>query len=137
MPGQEHLVQIVDDDHASRRALKVILEADGFVVLTSHTCMAAEREAALRPPDLLIVTMGVSGRYGLGLIKAIRAWSLMPIVVLSARRDRQPCGPQGTQDPRNETGESCGYRGNNETKDCRDRVACRLDGNAASHSGRR
>ncbi len=91
MPGQEHLVQIVDDDHASRRALKVILEGDGFVVLTSDTCMAAEREAALRPPDLLIVTMGVSGRYGLGLIKAIRAWSLMPIVVLSARRTQARC----------------------------------------------
>ncbi len=61
MAGQEHLVQIVDDDHASRRALKVILEGDGFVVLTSDTCMAAEREAALRPPGGLPVG-NVKGR---------------------------------------------------------------------------
>lgn len=91
MAGREHLVQIVDDDQGSLRALKVILEADGFDVLTSDTCMAAEREAALRPPDVLIVTMGVSGGHGLDLIKAIRAWSLTPILALSARRTEARC----------------------------------------------
>jgi two-component system KDP operon response regulator KdpE len=91
MALRNHLVQIVDDDHASQRALRLILEAEGFGVLTSDTCMAAEREAALRPPDALIVTMGVSDRCGIDLIRAIRAWSLTPILALSARRSDASC----------------------------------------------
>jgi two-component system KDP operon response regulator KdpE len=86
MMSRKHLVQIVDDDHASQRVLRVLLEADGFRVVTSDTCMGGEREAASRPPDAMIVSMGVPDRHDIGLIKAIRTWSLTPILVLSARR---------------------------------------------------
>jgi len=86
MTRRNHLVQIVDDDHASQRVLRVMLEADGFRVMTSDTCMGGEREATSRPPDAMIVSMGVPDRYGIGLIKAIRTWSLTPILVLSGRR---------------------------------------------------
>jgi two-component system, OmpR family, KDP operon response regulator KdpE len=85
MMSRNHLVLIVDDDHASQRVLRVMLEADGFRVVTSATCMGGEREAASRPPDAMIVSMGVPDRNGIGLIKAIRTWSLTPILVLSAR----------------------------------------------------
>jgi two-component system, OmpR family, KDP operon response regulator KdpE len=86
MTRRKHLVQIVDDDRVSQRVLRVVLEADGFRVVTSDTCMGGERQAASRPPDAMIVSMGVPDRYGLGLIKAIRTWSSVPILVLSARR---------------------------------------------------
>jgi two-component system KDP operon response regulator KdpE len=84
MPLGNHVVQVVDDDHGSQRMLKVVLEADGFSVVTSDTCAGGEREAISRPPDVMIVRMGVPDRDGIGLIKAIRSWSLMPILALSA-----------------------------------------------------
>jgi two-component system KDP operon response regulator KdpE len=83
MAPRNHLVQIVDDDDASQRLLRVVLEADGFSVVTSDTCVGGELEATSRPPDVMIVRTGVRGRDGIRLIKAIRTWSLMPILVLS------------------------------------------------------
>lgn len=86
MTLRKHLVQIVDDDHASQRALRGMLEANDFRVVTSDTCMVGEREAASRPPDAMIVSMGVPDRNGNCLIRAIRTWSPAPILVLSAHR---------------------------------------------------
>jgi two-component system KDP operon response regulator KdpE len=83
MARRNHLVQVVDDDHASQRFLRVVLEADGFSVVTSDTCMGGELEATSRPPDVMIVRTGVPHRDGIRLIKAIRTWSLMPILALS------------------------------------------------------
>ncbi len=62
-----------------------MLEADGFRIVTSDTSTGGEL-AASRPPDAMILRMGVPDRYGIGLIKAIRRWSAAPILVVSARR---------------------------------------------------
>jgi two-component system KDP operon response regulator KdpE len=62
-----------------------MLEADGFRIVTSDTSTGGEL-AASRPPDAMILRMGVPDRYGSGLIKAIRRWSAAPILVVSARR---------------------------------------------------
>jgi two-component system KDP operon response regulator KdpE len=86
MAPRNHLVQVVDDDQASQRSLRQLLEGDRFLVVTSDTCMDGELEAASRPPDVIIVRLGVQDHYGLRLIKAIRTWSLMPILALSAAR---------------------------------------------------
>jgi two-component system KDP operon response regulator KdpE len=80
---RNHLVQIVDDDHGARRTLTVVLEADGFSVATSDTCVGGELEATSRPPDVLIVRMAARYPDGIGLIRAIRTWSQMPILTLS------------------------------------------------------
>lgn len=81
---RNHLVQVVDDDHGARRTLTVVLEADGFSVATSDTCAGGELEAISRPPDVLIVRMVTPNRDGIRLIRAIRTWSHMPILALSA-----------------------------------------------------
>jgi two-component system, OmpR family, KDP operon response regulator KdpE len=88
MAQGKHLVQLVDEEPASQRVLRMLLEADGFRVVTSDNCLDGEREAASRPPDAMIVSisLGLPDHYGVGLIKAIRSWSHMPILVLSARR---------------------------------------------------
>jgi two-component system KDP operon response regulator KdpE len=86
MARGKHLVQIVDDDPTSQRVLRVMLEADGLRVVISDTCVDGEREAASRPPDATIVSMGGPDRSYIGLIQAIRTWSLTPILILSARR---------------------------------------------------
>jgi two-component system KDP operon response regulator KdpE len=84
MALRNHLVQIIDDDRGSQRILRTVLEADGFSVVTSDTCAGGELEATSRPPDVMIVRMGVPDRDRIRLIKAIRTWSLMPILALSA-----------------------------------------------------
>ncbi len=84
MAPRNHLVQIVDDDRGSQRILRMVLEADGFCVVTSDTCAGGELEATSRPPDVMMVRMGMTDRDAIRLIKTIRTWSLMPILALSA-----------------------------------------------------
>jgi len=80
-----HLAQVVEDDRAVQRVLSMMLEADGFRVVVSDTCKRGELDATARPPDVMIVDLGLPDRDGIGLIQAIRAWSPVPILVLSAR----------------------------------------------------
>jgi two-component system KDP operon response regulator KdpE len=80
-----HLAQIVDDDPAVQRVLTMLLEDNGFSVVISENCMRGELQARSRPPDVMIVYLGLPDRDGTSLIRAIRTWSPVPIVVLSSR----------------------------------------------------
>jgi two-component system KDP operon response regulator KdpE len=84
MALRNHLVQIVDDDYGVQRILRMVLQADGFSVVACDTCADGELRATSRPPDVMMVRMGVPDRDGIRLIKAIRSWSLLPILALSA-----------------------------------------------------
>ncbi len=84
MTLRRHVVQIVDDDRGSQRILRLALEADGFSVMACDTCADGEQRASSRPPDVMMVRPRVPDRDGIRLIKAIRSWSLMPILALSA-----------------------------------------------------
>jgi two-component system, OmpR family, KDP operon response regulator KdpE len=85
MTNTMHLAQVVEDDRSAQKVLSMMLEADGFRVVVSDTCMRGELDATLRPPDVMIVDLGLPDRDGIFLIKAIRTWSPVPILVLSAR----------------------------------------------------
>jgi two-component system, OmpR family, KDP operon response regulator KdpE len=80
-----HLAQVVEDDRAAQKILRMLLQADGFRVVVSDCCVRGEQDARLRPPDVMIVDLGLPDFDGICLIKAIRSWSPVPIVVLSAR----------------------------------------------------
>jgi two-component system KDP operon response regulator KdpE len=80
-----HLVLIVEDDPALQSVLRVMFEAHGYRVLTAGTAGSGEHDARLYNPDMVIVDLGLPDRDGSGVIKNIRTWSAMPIVVLSAR----------------------------------------------------
>jgi two-component system KDP operon response regulator KdpE len=80
-----HLAQIVEDDRAAQKVLSMMLEDDGFRVVISDTCARGELDAASRPPDVMIVDLGLPDRDGICLIRTIRTWSPVPILVLSAR----------------------------------------------------
>lgn len=85
MTQQMHLAQIVEDDSAAQRVLSMQLEADGFRVVVSESCRRGELDASSRPPDVMIVDLGLPDRDGIELIRAVRTWSPVPILVLSAR----------------------------------------------------
>jgi two-component system KDP operon response regulator KdpE len=79
------VVLIVEDDQGIQDVLRFLAEANGMRVVAANTCDLAIREAESHPPDLAIVDLGLPDRDGIHLIRKIRAWSLLPIIVLSAR----------------------------------------------------
>ncbi len=81
-------VLIVDDDDTLRRALGINLKARGYEVLEAADGASALAVAARRPPDVVILDLGLPDLDGVEVILGLRAWSRAPIVVLSAREDQ-------------------------------------------------
>jgi two-component system KDP operon response regulator KdpE len=63
------------------------LEAEGWQVFEADTAKRGLLDAGTRKPDLLVVDLGLPDGDGLDLIRDVRSWSNVPIVVLSARVD--------------------------------------------------
>jgi two-component system, OmpR family, KDP operon response regulator KdpE len=82
MSGERILV--CDDESQILRALRVILRDAGFEVLTSQSAEEALDVAALKAPDAAILDLILPDGDGIGVTRAIREWSQMPILVLSA-----------------------------------------------------
>lgn len=80
-----HLALVVEDDRAVQKVLRMMLEANGFRVTIAENCARGERDARAQVPDISIVDLGLPDQDGIELIKLVRAWSPMPIIVLSAR----------------------------------------------------
>ena len=89
MPTTErHRILVVDDEAPLRRTLEVNLSAHGYdveVVGTGEHALAKVRDGL---PDLLVVDLGLPGISGVEVIRAVRSWNPVPIIVLSAR-DRE------------------------------------------------
>jgi two-component system KDP operon response regulator KdpE len=80
-----HLVLIFEDDQAIQDILRMLFDANGFRVVIAETAARGEQDARLHRPDVVIVDLGLPDGDGLNVISAIRTWSPVPIVVLSAR----------------------------------------------------
>lgn len=87
MTGQTRIL-VVDDEPQIHRFLRPSLTASGFEVFAAETAAAAIKLAATQAPALVILDLGLPDRDGKEVISEIRAWSKMPIIVLSAR-DRE------------------------------------------------
>ncbi len=80
-----HLVLIVEDDTAIQNVLSMLFETSGFRVVIADTASRGEQDARLHKADVVLVDLGLPDRDGINVITAIRAWSPVPIIVLSAR----------------------------------------------------
>lgn len=78
---------IVEDEPQIRRFVRAALEAEGWQVHEADTLKKGLIEAGTRKPDLLVLDLGLPDGDGLELIRDVRGWSGVPIVVLSARAD--------------------------------------------------
>ena len=78
-------VLVVDDDLPLRRTLDIGLRARGYDVVLAATGEDALSAAAQRPPDIVILDLGLPGMDGISVAKALREWTDAPIIVLSAR----------------------------------------------------
>ncbi len=79
------VVLIVDDEAQIRRFLRTGFEFEGFVVHHAETIAEAIRSATLRVHDLIILDLGLPDGNGAQVIERLRAWSDIPIIVLSVR----------------------------------------------------
>ncbi len=80
-----HQILVIEDEPGIREVLRVLLEAENFRVIEAETAARGEIEARTHKPDLLLVDLGLPDEDGLAVIRRIRTWSPVPIVVLSAR----------------------------------------------------
>ncbi len=80
-----HQVLVVEDDAGIRDVLRAVLGAASCRVVEAETAARGEIEARTHKPDLLLVDLGLPDVDGVELIRRVRAWSAVPIIVLSAR----------------------------------------------------
>jgi two-component system, OmpR family, KDP operon response regulator KdpE len=79
------LVLVVDDELQIRRFLRTGFELDGFSVQEVETGAEALRSATLKPSDLVILDLGLPDMDGSEVLERLRAWSSVPVIVLSVR----------------------------------------------------
>jgi two-component system KDP operon response regulator KdpE len=82
------LALVIDDELQIRRLLRVCLEANGYRVSEAATGKEGLAEAAQRPPDVVLLDLGLPDMDGVAVLKRLREWSRVPVVVLSVR-DRE------------------------------------------------
>jgi two-component system KDP operon response regulator KdpE len=85
MTEDSPVVLVVDDEVQIRRFLRAGLELDGFNVQDAETGGDALRSATLKPPDLVILDLGLPDMDGCEVLDRLRAWSSVPLIVLSVR----------------------------------------------------
>jgi two-component system KDP operon response regulator KdpE len=82
------IVLVIDDEIQIRRLLKISLEANGYRVFEAATGAEGLTEAAQRRPDAVVLDLGLPDMDGVSVLKRLREWSTVPVLILSVR-DRE------------------------------------------------
>ena len=78
---------LIEDDPQIRRFVRMALEAEGWQVHEADSAKRGLLDAGTRKPDLLVIDLGLPDGDGCEVIRDVRGWSAVPIMVLSARTD--------------------------------------------------
>src|SRR5512139_2365192 len=98
---REPLVLVVEDEPQLVRLLRATLPPHGYQMIAAETAAQALVAAATRGPDLVLLDLGLPDLDGVEVVRRIREWSAMPIVVVSARgqeRDKVEALDAGADD---------------------------------------
>lgn len=76
---------VIDDEPQIRRLLRVTLEANGYRVLDAATGEDGIALAAQRKPDVVLLDLGLPDLDGVAVVRRLREWSQVPVVILSVR----------------------------------------------------
>lgn len=80
-------ILIVDDEAPIRRFLRVALEAEGYGVIEAGTAREGLATAARETPALVVLDLGLPDADGLSVLRDLRGWSPVPVLILSVRAD--------------------------------------------------
>jgi len=83
-------ILVIDDELHIRQFLRAAFEFEGFTVQEARDAEEGIRSATLKPPDLIILDLGLPDRDGSSIVERLRSWSNIPIIVLTVRsRERE------------------------------------------------
>lgn len=85
--GLPPVVLVVDDEPQIRRFLDIGLRAQGYQTTLAETGAEGLAFASARQPDLIILDLGLPDRDGLDVLRELRDWSSVPVIVLTVRAD--------------------------------------------------
>jgi two-component system, OmpR family, KDP operon response regulator KdpE len=80
-------ILVIDDELSIRRLLQVLLEGAGYQMIAADDASHGLHALAMEKPDLLVLDLGLPDLDGLELLRRLREWSAVPVLVLSARPD--------------------------------------------------
>ena len=81
------LILVVEDDNSIKNLVTTTLKAHDYRYLSAENGAAAILEASSHNPDIVLLDLGLPDVDGVDVIKKIRTWSNMPIIVISARNE--------------------------------------------------
>ncbi len=82
---QNPVALVIDDEVQLRRLLRIGLEANGYRVIEAGTGEEGLAEAAMRRPDVVLLDLGLPDLDGVAVLKRLREWTRVPVIVLSVR----------------------------------------------------
>lgn len=80
-------ILLIDDEAPIRRFLRVALEAEGYGVIDASTAREGLALAARETPALIVLDLGLPDADGLSVLRDLRGWTQVPVLVLSIRAD--------------------------------------------------
>jgi len=80
-------ILVVEDDPTVRNLITTTLKSNSYAYITAPTGEAAIAAATTQQPDIVFLDLGLPDLDGVEVIKRIRSWSQMPIIVISARSE--------------------------------------------------
>jgi len=89
MPDHPATILVIEDDPPIRKFLRVTLGSQGFQIVESETGKDGLLQAASRAPELIILDLGLPDMDGVELVKQLRDWSTVPVIIVSARGKEQ------------------------------------------------
>ncbi|MDD4645244.1 MAG: response regulator, partial [Bacteroidales bacterium] len=82
-PGKGYKILIIDDEIQIRRLLRISLEANQYKVFDAGAGKEGLISAAMNHPDVVVLDLGLPGEDGLLILKNLREWSRVPVIVLT------------------------------------------------------
>ncbi len=82
-------VLVIDDEIQIRRLLQITLESAEFKVHLASTANEGLQQAAMARPEIIILDLGLPDMDGVEVLKKLREWTTMPIIILSVRESEQ------------------------------------------------
>jgi two-component system, OmpR family, KDP operon response regulator KdpE len=76
-------VLVIDDEVQIRRLLRLTLEEAGYAVREAETAQSGQNEIIRRSPDAIILDLGLPDRPGVDLLRDLRVWNAVPVLILS------------------------------------------------------
>jgi two-component system, OmpR family, KDP operon response regulator KdpE len=89
MMDNKTLILLVEDEPQMRRFLRVTLQSQGYGLIEADSGQAGLTQTATRNPDVVLLDLGLPDMDGLTALAAIREWSQVPVIVISAREQEQ------------------------------------------------